>query len=72
MQWLSHKEKRSIFGGYYTVWTKYYERIFGDLGNDTIIFRSGDFSEKQIEKIIANENFENILCTPRLKLMNHH
>ncbi len=24
------------------------------------------------KKPIANENFENILCTPRLKLMNHH
>lgn len=38
MQWRSHKEKRSVFGGYYTVWTKYYEQnLSGTNGNDRIV-----------------------------------
>ncbi|MES2678088.1 MAG: tandem-95 repeat protein, partial [Pseudomonadota bacterium] len=38
VQWRSHKEKRSAFGGHYTVWTKYYERnLNGTNGNDRIV-----------------------------------
>ncbi len=38
MQWQPHKKKRSVFGGHYSVWTKYYEKnLNGTDGNDRII-----------------------------------
>jgi Ca2+-binding RTX toxin-like protein len=38
MQWRSKKEKRSAFGGHYTVWYKYYEKnLSGTSGNDRIV-----------------------------------
>lgn len=38
MQWRSKKEKRSAFGGHYTVWYKYYEQnLSGTSGNDRLV-----------------------------------
>ncbi|MES2677874.1 MAG: peptidoglycan DD-metalloendopeptidase family protein [Pseudomonadota bacterium] len=38
MQWHSYKKKRNVFGGYYTVWYKYYEQnLSGTNGNDRIV-----------------------------------
>jgi len=38
VQWRSKKERRSVFGGHYTVWYKYYEsNLGGTNGNDRMV-----------------------------------